>query len=220
MFHRFFFTVNHSRSSLQLRMPRVTRGRSEIGGGRGSGVSLLAGPCGGGVRTLRRGAGLCAGGTGRPRDSGFPAPRTRPLSACCLEPRGASKRKSAGARPRDSTSRPRPGGLASGELRWGFQPRVPGRVRLLGRPRPGVCTRCPGGRFRGASHSRGPSSSPRPPRRGRLGPRERDPGAGGRTGSAVAETPAAPELRGLRPPPFPLSEGPAAPAGVRAGQTP
>lgn len=112
MFHRFFFTVDHSRSSLKFRMPRVTRGRSEIGGGRGSGVSLLAGPCGGGCGPCAAGPGSVRGGTRRPRDSGFPAPWTRPLSACCLEPRGASKRKSAGARPRDSTSRPRPGGFS------------------------------------------------------------------------------------------------------------
>lgn len=173
-------------------------------------------------------AGLCAGGARRPRDSGFPAPGTRPLSACCLEPRGASKRESAGARLRDSTSRPRPGGLARGELRWGFQPQVRGRVRLLGRPRPGVGTRCPGGRFPwgltppgalflpqtappGAPHTSGA-------RRGSGGAWGR--GTGGRTGSAAAETPAVPELRGLRPPPFSLCGDLAAPAGVRAGQTP
>lgn len=64
MFHRFFFTVDHSRSSLKFRMPRVTRGRSEIGGGRGSGVSLLAGPCGGGCGPCAAGPGSVRGARG------------------------------------------------------------------------------------------------------------------------------------------------------------
>lgn len=72
MFHRFFFTVDHSRSSLKFRMPGVTRGRSEIGGGGGSGVSLLAGPCGGGCGPCAAGPGSVRGARGAHGTLGSP----------------------------------------------------------------------------------------------------------------------------------------------------